>query len=129
MRGDDVLVIVPTRRAADGASVLGLPKGHLDPGETPVEAATREVREEGGVVADPLEELGEVSYCYWRHGKRTPKSVVFFLFEYRSGDPSEHDHEVEEARWMPIAEAATSLSYEGERTMVERALARIGRDR
>ena len=36
VRGDEVVVIVPTRRAADGSRVLALPKGHVDPGETPV---------------------------------------------------------------------------------------------
>jgi mutator protein MutT len=129
VRDDEVIVIVPTRRAADGSRVLGLPKGHLDHGETAVQAATREVREEAGVVADALEELGELRYWYWRKGRRRPKSVVFFLFEYRSGDPADHDHEVEEARWMPIEEAANALTYDGEREMVSRALARIRRDR
>jgi 8-oxo-dGTP pyrophosphatase MutT (NUDIX family) len=129
VRDDDVVVIVPTRRAADGSRVLGLPKGHIDPGETAVQAAKREVREEAGVVAEPLEELGEVRYWYWRDGRRRPKSVVFFLFAYRSGDPADHDHEVEEARWMPLADAATALSYDGERDMVARALARIRADR
>ena len=129
VRGDEVVVIVPARRAADGSRVLGLPKGHLDPGETAVQAATREVREEAGVVAEPIAELGEVRYWYWRNGKRRPKSVVFFLFEYRSGDPADHDDEVEEARWMDIDEVASALSYEGEREMVARALARIRPDR
>src|SRR5437879_5917980 len=50
VRDGDVAVIVPTRRSADGSRVLSLPKGHVDPGETPVEAAEREVREETGVV-------------------------------------------------------------------------------
>lgn len=129
MRGDEVIVIVPTRRAAAGDRVLGLPKGHIDPGETAVQAATREVREEAGVVAEPLHELGEVRYWYWRNGRRTPKSVVFFLFEYRSGDPADHDDEVEEARWIPLEHALTALSYDGERDMVARALARIRSDR
>jgi 8-oxo-dGTP pyrophosphatase MutT (NUDIX family) len=126
---DQVLVIVPTRRAADGTRVLGLPKGHLDPGETAVQAATREVREEAGVVAEPLEELGEVRYWYWRNGTRRPKAVTFFLFAYRSGDPADHDDEVEEARWIPLQEALSALSYDGERDMVARALARIRPDR
>ena len=129
VHGEEVLVIVPTRRAADGSRVLGLPKGHLDAGETDLQAATREVREETGVVAEPLEELGEVRYTYWRKGRRTPKAVIFFLFAYRSGDPADHDDEVEEARWMPLEEAATALSYDGERAMVARALARIRPDR
>src|SRR6478609_3340420 len=65
----EVVVIVPTRRAADGSRVLALPKGHVDPGETPVQAAEREVREETGIVARPLTELGETRYWYRRDGR------------------------------------------------------------
>ncbi len=75
-----VLVIVPTRRAADGSQVLALPKGHLDKGETIVQAATREVREETGMVVEPVQELGEVRYWYVRDRHRIAKSVHFFLF-------------------------------------------------
>ena len=64
VRGEEVLVIVPTRRAADGSRVLGLPKGHIDPGETPLQAAAREVREEAGVEVELVRELGEVRYWY-----------------------------------------------------------------
>src|SRR4029077_19901708 len=84
-----VLVIVPTRRAADGSHVLGLPKGHLDAGETIVQAATREVREETGVTAEPVQELGELRYWYVRDRRRVAKSVHFFLFRYVSGDPAD----------------------------------------
>ncbi len=129
VRGEDVIVIVPTRRAADGSRVLGLPKGHLDPGETALQAALREVREEAGVDAEELEELGEVRYWYRRRGQRIPKSVMFFLLRYVSGDPADHDDEIEEARWMPLAKAATELSYEGERQMATLALARLRQDR
>jgi 8-oxo-dGTP pyrophosphatase MutT (NUDIX family) len=124
-----VLVIVPTRRAADGRRVLALPKGHLDEDETAEEAATREVREEGGVEADLIEHLGDVRYWYRRRGRAVPKRVAFYLFRYRSGDPADHDDEVEEARWMPLREASTALSYEGERQMVRRALSQSPPDR
>src|SRR6476469_3839798 len=80
VRGGKVVVIVPTRRAADGSRVLALPKGHVDPGETPVQAATREVREETGVVGEPVTELGETRYWYRRDGLTVGKSVSFFLF-------------------------------------------------
>jgi 8-oxo-dGTP pyrophosphatase MutT (NUDIX family) len=128
VRGEECIVIVPTRRAANGSKVLALPKGHVDPGETPVQAAAREVREEAGVDVDLAADLGAVRYWYMRGGRRIAKQVDFFLFAYRSGDVADHDDEVEEARWMPLAEAATALSYEGERTMAARALSKISSD-
>jgi 8-oxo-dGTP pyrophosphatase MutT (NUDIX family) len=122
-------VIVPLKRDAAGNRVLGLPKGHLDRDERPEEAATREVREETGVHGELIDELGEVRYTYERTGRRINKVVRFYLFEYRSGDVADHDHEIEEARWMPLTEARDALSYPGEREMVARALSRRAPDR
>lgn len=127
VRGEQVLVIVPTRRAADGSRVLGLPKGHVDPGETEPQAATREVREETGVHAELVSELGEVRYWYSRGGRSVPKSVVFYMFRYVDGDPADHDDEVEEARWMDLREAREALTYPGEREIVGRALQALDR--
>ena len=127
VRGAETIVITPVRRAADGRAVVALPKGHVDPGETAVEAAAREVREEAGVEAEPIEKLGDVRYWYQRAGRRIAKEVAFFLCEYRSGDPGDHDAEVEVARWMPLSEAVDALSYKGEREMVERARERLRR--
>jgi 8-oxo-dGTP pyrophosphatase MutT (NUDIX family) len=129
IRDDEVVVIVPVKRGPDGHRVLGLPKGHPDPGETPEETARREVREETGVDAEPIEELGEIRYWYQGKRARVHKRVAFYLFEYRSGDVADHDSEIEEARWMPLAEAARALTYAGERDMVARALSRVGADR
>jgi 8-oxo-dGTP pyrophosphatase MutT (NUDIX family) len=129
VRDEQVLVIVPARRAADGSLVLALPKGHIDEGESRLQAAVREVREETGVSAEPVIELGEVRYWYVRGGRRIPKSVFFFLFRYVSGDPADHDDEVLEARWMGLEQAQRELSYAGEREMVGRALATIAQDR
>jgi 8-oxo-dGTP pyrophosphatase MutT (NUDIX family) len=125
VRGDEVVVIVPTRRAFDGSRVLALPKGHIDPGETPLTAAEREVREETGIEAEPVRELGEARYWYRRDGKTIPKSVTFFLFRYLGGDTSDHDDEVEEARWIPLKEAQTELTHSAEREMIGRALASL----
>jgi 8-oxo-dGTP pyrophosphatase MutT (NUDIX family) len=124
VRDGECVVIVPTRRAADGSRVLSLPKGHPEEGESAAEAALREVREEAGVETRLVEQLGDVRYFYMRRGKRIAKVVSFFLLEYVSGDVDDHDVEVEEARWLALEDAARELSYDGEREMVTRALSR-----
>jgi 8-oxo-dGTP pyrophosphatase MutT (NUDIX family) len=129
VRGEQTIVIVPTRRGAQGQKVLALPKGHVDPGETPDQTAAREVREETGVEASLVEKLGDVRYFYQRGGRRIFKRVTFYLFEYLAGSLDDHDDEVEEARWIPLSEAVRALSYDGEREMAERALLAIASDR
>jgi 8-oxo-dGTP pyrophosphatase MutT (NUDIX family) len=127
IRGDEVVVIRPVRRGGSH-EVWALPKGHPDGDETPLQAAAREVREETGVEVEPIEELGEIQYTYERGGHEVFKRVVFYLFRYRGGELA-HDHEIEDVRWMPLQEAARSLTHAGERQMVQRALSRAGLDR
>ena len=118
VRGDEVIVIVPRGRRR----VLGLPKGGANPGETPEQTAEREVREETGITARASERLGQVDYSYRRGGRVIAKTVHFYLCRFEAGDTADHDHEVDDARWMPLREARRRLSYPGERAMVERAL-------
>jgi 8-oxo-dGTP pyrophosphatase MutT (NUDIX family) len=124
VRDGECVVIVPTRRAADGSKVVALPKGHPEDGESPEQAALREVREEAGVDCEVVDRLGEVRYHYQRGGRRIAKRVAFFLLDYRSGDLADHDHEVEVARWVPLDAALEQLTFDGEREMVRRALGR-----
>jgi 8-oxo-dGTP pyrophosphatase MutT (NUDIX family) len=123
VRDGKLVVIVPRRRAADGSRVLALPKGHRDPGETLLEAARREVREETGIEGEPVRKLGQTRYFYRRDGETIGKSVTFYLFTYVAGDTADHDSEVEEARWMDLHEARGALTYAAEREIVGRALA------
>jgi 8-oxo-dGTP pyrophosphatase MutT (NUDIX family) len=120
VRGDELLVITPVGKRR----VTGLPKGGPNPGERPEETAAREVREETGVTATVREFLGDVNYWYRRGGRRVYKTVHFYLCDYVSGSTADHDHEVEEARWIPLAEAVSRLSYPGERALIERALSK-----
>jgi 8-oxo-dGTP pyrophosphatase MutT (NUDIX family) len=125
VRDEQCVVIVPTRRAADGSKVLALPKGHPEDGESAADAALREVREEAGVEARLVEKLGDVRYWYTRDGRRIAKVVSFFLLEYLRGEVSDHDREVEDARWLALERAARELTYQGERDMASRALLRL----
>jgi 8-oxo-dGTP pyrophosphatase MutT (NUDIX family) len=125
VRERECVVIVPTRRAADGSKVLALPKGHPEDGESAADAALREVREEAGVESTLVEKLGDVRYWYTRDGRRIAKVVSFFLLEYLSGEVSDHDREVEDARWLSLDRATRELTYEGERDMASRALLRL----
>jgi 8-oxo-dGTP pyrophosphatase MutT (NUDIX family) len=130
VRDGRCIVIVPTRRAADGSRVLALPKGHPDGSESAADAALREVREETGVDAALVEKLGDIRYWYMRGGRRIAKVVSFFLLDYVAGELDDHDHEVEHAEWMPLAEAERRLTYKGERDMVAaggRVLSRRGK--
>jgi 8-oxo-dGTP pyrophosphatase MutT (NUDIX family) len=97
-----------------------LPKGTIDAGESSGVAALREVREEGGVVGTIIEDLGAINFFYRMSGLGYNKTVDFFLMRYESGDPADHDHEVQEARWFPLNNPNV-LAFASERGLVERS--------
>jgi 8-oxo-dGTP pyrophosphatase MutT (NUDIX family) len=110
--------------------VWALPKGNIDPGESPAETAVREVREETGVEGRLVEKLGDVRYVYTRKGgQRIFKVVSFFLLRAGRGRIGEIDEsmriEVAEARWLPLEDAPRLLAYGGEREMAAKALERL----
>jgi 8-oxo-dGTP pyrophosphatase MutT (NUDIX family) len=130
MRGRAFVAAVRPRGKPDGT--WALPKGLIDAGETPLQAALRETAEETGIAARAGEKLGDVRYVYTWEGERVFKVVSFFLLRPvrgRLGDlPPGMEREVAEARWLPLDEAPRLLAYRGEREMAERALARLGGD-
>ena len=109
--------------------MLSLPKGLVDPGEKAIESAVREVREETGVIADPVTKLADSKYIYtrtWGDGQRVFKIVSFYLMRYRSGRINditpEMRIEVARARWVRLEDAPKLLAYTGEKQMARRAL-------
>jgi 8-oxo-dGTP pyrophosphatase MutT (NUDIX family) len=107
-----------------------LPKGLIDEGERGLETAVREVYEETGLRARGERKLGDVRYVYTWDGERIFKVVSFFLLHAvggRIGDlPPGMEIEVAEARWAPLDDATTLLSYGGEKAMARKALEVLG---
>ena len=106
-----------------------LPKGLVGRGESPEEAALREVREETGLGCEVEGALEKVEYWYFSKGGarrvRFHKFVHFYLMRYVSGDVSGHDDEVNEARWVESGAAAGMLAFKGERKALAEALEMI----
>ena len=106
-----------------------LPKGIVDPGESPAETAIREGFEETGVAGRLDAKLGDVRYVYTWQGERVFKIVSFFLAHAQRGRigelPPGMEIEVADARWLPLVDAPDLLAYSGERQMAERALAAV----
>ena len=120
--------VPPTNKKRMRRVTLCLPKGTVDPGETPLEAALREVREETGITARHIAKLADSKYFYvrnWGDGTRVFKVVSFYLMRYEAGcidDVSDAMRvEVRQALWMPLEEAPKKLAYGGERQVVRRA--------
>lgn len=139
VRGRPMVAAIRPRGKPEG--LWALPKGQIDPGESPAETAVREVREETGVTGRLVEKLGDVRYVYTRRassasptalpaaGERVFKVVSFFLLRAGRGRIGEIEErmqiEVAEARWLPLDEAPRLLAYGGEREMAAKALERV----
>jgi 8-oxo-dGTP pyrophosphatase MutT (NUDIX family) len=105
----------------------GLPKGHLETGETAPEAALREISEECGIPVDALSivaELPPAEYVYRRGGRLIFKLVQHFLVIVPAGtglvpQPSE----IDEAVWLTFEAATEKASFADTRTALSAARA------
>jgi len=111
--------------AVGGLNRWQLPKGLVEDKETPEGAAVREAREEAGVDSEVVEHIETIEYWYagLDGGQRVRfhKRVHFYLLRYLSGNTSDHDWEVTDARWVSIEEGAQQLTFENERRVAGRA--------
>jgi 8-oxo-dGTP pyrophosphatase MutT (NUDIX family) len=106
-------------------AVLALPKGLVDPGEKPLATALREVKEETGILAEPVTKLVDIKYVYvrtWGDGERVFKIVSFYLLRYVSGEIDDialdMRIEVKRALWVPLDQASRQLAYSNERKVL-----------
>lgn len=118
------LVAGRRRRERDGGSWT-LPKGTPNPAETLEQTALREVAEETGLEVRIVAPIDRIQYVFVTGGARIHKTVHYWLMEATGGDLAGHDHEFDEVRWVPLAEAPGLLTFETERALVERAAGMI----
>ncbi len=122
------------RRAPAGPEVLvikdrygqwGLPKGHVENEEAPLEAAIRECSEETGILGlQPGPPLGTIDWFFRRGGHRIHKFCDFFLLEAPAdAEPRPQDVEgISEAVWLPAEAAVEQIGYENTRELARRAV-------
>lgn len=101
----------------------GFPKGHLEEGESPAEAAARETTEETGLTELKVHgELDTIDWFFRLRGKLIHKFCHFYLFESPVGDPvPQHDEGITECVWHEFDLAVTRLGYENARAVLRRA--------
>jgi 8-oxo-dGTP diphosphatase len=90
------------------------PKGKLEHGESWEQGALREVEEETGLRGELGDELGRTHYAV----QQGPKEVRYFRMT-AEGEPRARN-EVDEVRWVPLAEARELLTHARDRALLER---------
>lgn len=103
-----------------GRLAWSLPKGHVEPGETPQDAAIREITEETGIVGTILAPLGTIDFWFMTPERRVHKTVHHYLLRAIGGELSDEDIEVVEVAWVPLSEVGERLRYGDERRLLAR---------
>lgn len=90
----------------------GFPKGHIEPGETEVDAALREVKEETSLDII-LDETARHAFSYYIPRLNVVKTVVLFLAhpENPSQIPKKQDGEIARLEWLPFAQVESALNF------------------
>jgi len=121
-------VVLTSRRSYKGELQWGLPKGLIEKGEEPGDAAMREAKEETGLEVELQGPIDVIDYWYVEPGRageppvRVHKFVHFFLMRAIGGDPTAHDHETEEVAILEPAEALARASFPTERKVIAAAM-------
>jgi phosphohistidine phosphatase len=106
-------------RRKDTQKRWGIPKGVIDPGDTPAETAVNEAWEEAGLVARSIgDTIGTYKYDKW--GRTL--TVAVFLLEVLDEEDTWDEADVRERRWTSIEDALDLLSQHPVRPLLDRAI-------
>ena len=109
------------QKDTSGKRILwSLPKGHIEEGESPEEAALREVHEETGIESIIEKSLGVIDFWFMAGGKRIHKTVHHYLFRESGGFLAPQETEVDEVAWFPLSEIVERLAYPDEKKLIAR---------
>lgn len=129
LRGGQIEVVLVGRTAQ---RLWALPKGTPEAGESAEQTACREVQEETGLAVAIVAALGSIFYRYPARdaaGRRVAgmvsKEVAHYLMRQTGGATELHDHEYDRVEWFTLDEAIGRVSYDNERTVLQRAQAVI----
>ena len=93
----------------------GFPKGHADPGETPLQAACREFTEETGIAEFRV--IGDASfseqYRFMRDGQKFDKTVIYYPAFVLSSTVACQAEEIQSYSWLGFERAIALLSFQG----------------
>lgn len=98
-----------------------LPKGHIEEGETPEQAAVREVQEETGIQSEIAKELGVINFWFMAGGNRIHKTVHHYLFRETGGKLAPQLTEVDDVGWFPLNEIVDLLAYPDEKKLIAKS--------
>lgn len=119
IQGEKILII------QQAAGHWGFPKGHVEDGETEVETAIREIKEETNLDVEIDESHRYVEHYSPKEG--VEKDVVLFVAKMIGGEIKAQEEEVQKIKWLSYEEAIQTITYDNSRSVLKEAWKELGK--